>query len=37
MSMLNDIVWGKRELKKKVKSNAYEVANYARRFPRGHW
>ena len=37
MSMFNDIVWEKKGMKKNVKSNACEVANYARRFPRGHW
>ena len=37
MSMFNDIVWREQGHEDKCKSNAYEVANYARRFPRGHW
>ena len=37
MSMFNDIGWGEKGNDEKCKSNAYEVANYARRFPRGHW
>ena len=37
MSMFKGIVWGEKENAKKCKSKSHEVANYARRFPRGHW
>ena len=37
MSMFNDIVWVEKGNAEKCKSNACEVANYARRFLRGHW
>ena len=35
--MFNDIVWGAKGNEETCKSNACEVANYARRFLRGHW
>ena len=37
MSMFNDIKWGEKRNEEKCKSYAYKVANYARRFLRGHW
>ena len=36
MSMYNDIEWEQKETKKYV-NNSQTVANYARKFPRGHW
>ena len=37
MSMYNDIVWGERGNAEKGESNFREVANHARKFPRGRW
>ena len=37
MSMYNDIVWRERGNAENCESNSREVANYARRFPRGRW
>ena len=34
--MFNDIKWREKENEEKCKSNAREVADYARRFLRGH-
>ena len=35
--MYNDIVWGEKGNEETCKSDAHEVAGYARRFLRGHW
>ena len=37
MSMFNDIVREEKGNEETCKTNAHEVANYARRFPRDHW
>ena len=37
MSMFNDIVWPQKGNEEQCKSNAHEVADYPRRFLRGHW
>ena len=37
MSMYNDIVWRERGNTEKCVTNSFTVANYARRFLRGHW
>ena len=37
MSMFNEIVCGEKGNAEKCESNSREVANYARRFPCGHW
>ena len=37
MSMFTDILWGEKGNEEKWKSIAHEVADYARRFPRGQW
>ena len=36
-SMYNDIVWRERGHAEKCESNSREVANHARKFPRGRW
>ena len=35
--MFNDTVWGEKGNAEKCENNSREVANYACRFPRGHW
>ena len=37
MSMFNEIVWREQGNAEKCENHSREVANYARRFPRGHW
>ena len=37
MSMYNDIVWNAKGDKEQCEYNSQTVANYARKFPRGHW
>ena len=37
MSMFNDIAWEEKGNTEKCEFNSRTVANYARRFPRGHW
>ena len=37
MSMYNDTAWRARGIKERCEYNSQTVANYARRFPRGHW
>ena len=37
MSMYNDIVWQEKGNKEKCETNSQTVANYARKFTRGHW
>ena len=37
MSMYNDIAWRETGNPEKCEFNSRTVANYARRFPRGHW
>ena len=37
MSMYNDIEWGAKGNKGRCEYNSQTVADYARRFPRGHW
>ena len=37
MSMYNDIEWGAKGNKERCEYNSQTVADYARRFPRGHW
>ena len=37
MSMYNDIVWGEKENTERCEYNLQTLANYARKFPRGHW
>ena len=37
MSMFNDIAWRQKGNEEQCGSDAHEVANYARRFLRGHW
>ena len=37
MSMYNDIEWKAKGNKGQCEYNSQTVANYARKFPRGHW
>ena len=37
MSMYNDLEWGAKGNKERCEDNSQTVADYARRFPRGHW
>ena len=37
MSMYNDIKWKAKENKERCEYNSQTVANYAHKFPRGHW
>ena len=37
MSMYNDIEWKAKGNKEQCDYNSQTVANYARKFPRGHW
>ena len=37
MSMYNDIPWGEKGNTERCEHNLQTVANYARKFPRGHW
>ena len=37
MSMCNDIEWGRKETKDICERKSQAVADYARKFPRGHW
>ena len=37
MSMYNDIAWQEKGNKDRCEYNSQTVANYARKFPRGHW
>ena len=37
MSMYNDIAWREKVNTERCEYNSQTVANYARRFPRGHW
>ena len=37
MSMCNDIVWDAKGNEELCENNSTRVAEYARRFPRGHW
>ena len=37
MSMFNDIVWDAKGNKEQCEYNTQAVAEYARKFPRGHW
>ena len=37
MSMFNDIVWDSKKNKEQCEYNSQEVAEYGRKFPRGHW
>ena len=37
MSMYNDIAWQANGNKEQCEYNSQTVANYARKFPRGHW
>ena len=37
MLIFNGILWREKENEEKCTSNAHEIANYALRFPRGHW
>ena len=37
MSMYNDIAWGEKENTERFEYNSQTVAEYSRKFPRGHW
>ena len=37
MSMYNDIAWDEKGNTERCEYNPQTVANYARKFPRGHW
>ena len=37
MSMFNNIEWKAKGNKEQCEYNSQTVANYARKFPRGHW
>ena len=37
MSMYNDIAWGEEGNTERCEYNSQTVANYARKYPRGHW
>ena len=37
MPMYNDIAWQEKGNTERCEYNSQTVANYARKFPRGHW